>query len=51
METGQAILARTELPDKTGRVNHDFVTKHEHGALHYAAAELLDDDTLALADI
>ncbi|KAH8059082.1 hypothetical protein JL722_5635 [Aureococcus anophagefferens] len=51
VETGQAILARTELPDADGSVNRDFVTKHEHGALHYAAAELLDDDTLALADI
>ncbi|KAH8069738.1 hypothetical protein JL721_5627 [Aureococcus anophagefferens] len=51
VKTGQAILARTELPDADGSVNRDFVTKHEHGALHYAAAELLDDDTLALADI
>ena len=48
VETGQTILARTALADGS---NPAFVTKHEHGALHYAANDLLDDDTLALSDI
>lgn len=52
VETGQAVLARTRDPDGgNGPANPDFVTRREHGALAHAAADLADDDTLALSDI
>ena len=52
VETGQAVLARANRAVAGGpRVEPDFATRREHGALAFTAADLSDDDELRVEDI